>query len=256
MDLGLRGKRAAVAAGSAGLGLGAAKALVAEGVEVAICGRDVARLEAAAAELDAIAVEAGGGACTTIVADVGDADKGAAFVAAAIDALGAVDILVTNAGGPPPGNFASTPLEQYAPALELNLLSVVGMCTAAVPAMRERGWGRIVAITSYGVRQPLAGLILSNTARTGATAFLKTLAREVAGDGVTVNSVQPGIHRTARIVQLYGADPEASQLGIPAGIIGDADDFGSVVAFVCSEQARFLTGAAIPVDGGAGTGLM
>jgi 3-oxoacyl-[acyl-carrier protein] reductase len=256
MDLGLRGRRAAVAAGSAGLGLGAAKALATEGVRVAICGRDAARLESAAAEIDSLAAAVGGEACTTIVADVGDADKGAVFVADAIDALGGVDILVTNAGGPPPGNFASTAIEQYAPALELNLLSVVGMCSAAVPAMRERGWGRIVAITSYGVRQPLAGLILSNTARTGATAFLKTLAREVAGDGVTVNSVQPGIHRTARIVQLYGADPDASQLGIPAGIIGDADDFGAVVAFVCSEQARFLTGAAIPVDGGAYAGLM
>jgi 3-oxoacyl-[acyl-carrier protein] reductase len=256
MDLGLRGKRAAVAAGSAGLGLGAAKALVAEGVEVAICGRDVARLEAAAAELDGIAASGGGGTCTTIVADVGDAERGGAFVAEAIEAIGGVDILVTNAGGPPPGNFASTPLEQYKPALDLNLLSVVGMCTAAVPGMRERGWGRIVAITSYGVRQPLAGLILSNTARTGATAFLKTLAREVAGDGITVNSVQPGIHRTARIVQLYGADPDVAQLGIPAGIIGDADDFGAVVAFVCSEQAKFVTGTAIPVDGGALAGLM
>jgi 3-oxoacyl-[acyl-carrier protein] reductase len=256
VDLGLRGKRAAVAAGSAGLGLGAAKALAAEGVRVAICGRDAARLEAAATELDAIAEAAGGEACTTIVADVGDADKGAVFVADAIDALGGVDILVTNAGGPPPGNFASTPLEQYKPALDLNLLSVVGMCTAAVPAMRERGWGRVVAITSYGVRQPLAGLILSNTARTGATAFLKTLAREVAGDGITVNSLQPGIHRTARIVQLYGADPDVAQLGIPAGIIGDADDFGSLVAFLCSEQAKFVTGVAIPVDGGAVAGLM
>src|SRR4051794_14971044 len=245
MDLGLRGKRAAVAAGSAGLGLGAAKALASEGVRVAICGRDAARLESAAQEIDAVAAAAGGEACTTIVADVGDADKGAVFVADAIDALGGVDILVTNAGGPPPGNFASTALEDYRPALDLNLLSVVGMCTAAVPAMRERGWGRIVAVTSLAVRQPMGNLILSNTARAGATGFLKTLAREVADDGVTVNSVQPGSHWTKRIQALY---PD----GRPGEVrMGDADDFGAIVAFLCSEQAKFLTGAQIHVDGGA-----
>ena len=159
---------------------------------MAICGRDKARLEAAAAEI--------GGDCVPLVADVCDAAGGAAFVAAATEALGGVDILVTNAGGPPAGNFAATDVDAYPDALGLNLLSVVGMCKAAAPAMQERGWGRVVAITSIAVRQPIANLILSNTARAGATGFLKTMARELAGSGVTVNSVQPGLHRTPRIV--------------------------------------------------------
>ena len=247
MDLGLKGKRAAVAAGTAGLGLGSARALVAEGVRVAICGRDRARADAAAAELGDLAVP--------LVADVGSAEGGADFVAAATEALGGVDILVTNAGGPPPGNFTTTEVDLYAGALDLNLLSVVGMCKAAVPAMQERRWGRVVAITSLAVRQPMANLILSNTARAGATAFLKTLAREVAKDGVTVNSVQPGIHATDRITQLYGANVDGAALGIPAGFVGDADDFGAVVAFLCSEQAKFITGSHVPVDGGAYGGL-
>jgi len=130
------------------------------------------------------------------------------------------------------------------------------MCESAVPAMRERKWGRVVAITSVSVRQPIANLILSNTARAGVTGFLKTLAREVAGDGVTVNSAQPGIHATDRITQLYGASPNAAQLGIPAGKVGDPADFGKVVAFLCSEPARFITGAHVPVDGGSYAGLL
>lgn len=246
MDLGIAGKRAAVAAASAGLGLGAAEALVAEGVRVAICGRDEARLRVAAERL--------GPAAVPLALDVGDARGGAAFVAAATEALGGVDILVTNAGGPPPGTFASTDVDAYAPALDLNLLSVVGMCKAAVPAMQAQGWGRVVAITSVSVRQPIPNLILSNTARAGATGFLKTLAREVAADGVTVNSVQPGYHATDRVRALGSPDPKA--LGIPAGVIGDPGDFGQVVAFLCSEQARYVTGAHIPVDGGAYAGLL
>jgi 3-oxoacyl-[acyl-carrier protein] reductase len=114
--------------------------------------------------------------------------------------------------------------------------------------MQERGWGRVVAITSVSVRQPIANLILSNTARAGATGFLKTMARELADSGVTVNSVQPGLHRTPRVIQLYGDNPP--------GPVGDPDDFGAIVAFVCSEQAKFLTGAAIHVDGGAYTALL
>ena len=178
-------------------------------------------------------------------------------MAAATEALGGVDILVTNAGGPPPGNFASTPVEAYEPALDLNLLSVVAMCKAAVPAMQERHWGRVVAITSISVRQPIAGLILSNTARAGATGFLKTLAREVAGDGVTVNSVLPGIHATARITALYGSEPPTpASSASPPAFVGDPADFGQVVAFLCSEQARFVTGVALTVDGGQDAALI
>lgn len=247
MDLGLTGRRAAVAAGSAGLGFGSALALANDGAEVVICGRDEARLRDAVARI--------GHSCRYVVCDVSDAEGGREFVELATGVLGGVDILVCNAGGPPPGTFASTPIEAYAKALDLSLLSVVGMCKAAVPSMQERGWGRVVAITSYGVRQPIPTLILSNTARTGATGFLKTVAREVAKDGVTVNSVQPGVHLTDRITQVYGANPDATAMGIPAGVLGDPLDFGHAVAFLCSEHARFITGAHLPVDGGQYAGL-
>jgi 3-oxoacyl-[acyl-carrier protein] reductase len=246
MDLGIEGRRAAVAAGSAGLGLGTARALVGAGVKVAICGRDEERLQEAVAELGELAVP--------VVADVSTPDGATGFVTEATSVLGGLDILVPNAGGPPPGNFASTPLERYAPALDLNLMSVVAMCTAAVPSMVEQGWGRVVAITSSTVRQPAPNLILSNTARAGATAFLKTLSSELVGTGVTVNSVQPGGHATARIAAL-GMSEEQMASGVAAGTLGDPDDFGAVCAFLCSERARFVTGAALPVDGGAYKGL-
>jgi 3-oxoacyl-[acyl-carrier protein] reductase len=241
MDLGIAGKRAAVAAASAGLGFESARALAAEGVRVAICGRDQQRIEAAAKRIGELAVP--------LTCDVSTSAGGTAFVEAAREALGGIDILVTNAGGPPPGTFESTPLESYPGALDLNLMSVVAMCTAAVPAMRAQGWGRVVAITSLSVRQPMANLILSNTARAGATAFLKTLAREVFIDGVTVNSVQPGLHATERLKVLYGdAGP-----GMPTG---DPADFGAIVTFLCGQQARFTTGVGLHVDGGSYLGLL
>ncbi len=187
-------------------------------------------------------------------ADVAEHDAVAAMVDAANDAMGGVDILIANAGGPPPGGFATTPLEAYLPALQLNLVSTVAMCNAVVPAMRSRGWGRVVAITSITVREPNPNLILSNTARAGLTGFLRTLAREVAWDGVTVNSLQPGLHRTARLEALYD-DLEAVESSIPTGVIGDPDDFGRLAALLCSDTAKFVTGAAIPVDGGASHGL-
>jgi 3-oxoacyl-[acyl-carrier protein] reductase len=248
MDLGLEGRTAAVAAASAGLGLASAAALAAEGVRVAICGRDRERIDEAAATIGELAIP--------LVADVGDVAGATAFVDAARGALGHIDILVTNAGGPPAGTFESTDVDAYGKALDLNLLSVVAMCKAAVPAMQERSWGRVVAITSVAVRQPIGTLILSNTARAGATGFLKTLAREVAKDGVTVNSVQPGLHATARLAGLYGGDVRAAGAQVPAGVVGEPADFGAFVAFLCSEHAKFVTGTAIPVDGGAYAGLL
>jgi len=241
MDLGIQGRKGAVAAASSGLGLASAKALAAEGVEVAICGRERARIDEAAAAV--------GHGCVGLVCDVGSASGATAFVEEATEALGGLDILVTNAGGPPPGNFTTTDLDAYPTALDLNLMSVVAMCKAAVPAMRAVGWGRVAAITSLAVRQPIAELILSNTARAGATGFLKTLAKEVASDGVTVNSLQPGLHRTNRVTALYGAAADEMTMG-------NADDFGAIVAFVCSQQAKFLTGAQIHVDGGTYQALL
>lgn len=248
MNYGIEGRRAAVAAASSGLGLATAKALAEEGVTVAICSRSRERIQAAAAEIGPLAVP--------LVADVSTEAGAAAFVHAAQAAIGGVDILVCNGGGPPPGNFTTTPIDGYQAAIELNCLAHIAMCTAAVPAMREQQWGRVLAITSVGVRQPIAGLILSNVARSGLTAFLKTLAREIAGDGVTVNSLQPGLHDTDRIRQLYGGQMDPRESGIPAGVLGRPEDFGRIAAFLCSEAASFLTGVAIPVDGGAYSGLL
>jgi 3-oxoacyl-[acyl-carrier protein] reductase len=247
MDLGIAGRRAAVAAASKGLGFASAAALADAGVRVAICARDAATVEAAAARL--------GDGCVPLVADVGTPAGATGFVDAARDALGGVDILVPNAGGPPAGDFASiTDVSAYADAFALNALSTIAMCRAAVPAMQAQRWGRVVAITSISVRQPIGNLILSNTARAGVTGFLKTLATEVAPDGVTVNSLQPGLHATERLTALHG-DADALGAGIPVGRVGDPDDFGAFVAFLCSESAAYVTGAAIPVDGGLAGGL-
>ena len=247
MDLGISQRTAAVAAASAGLGFASAKALAAEGVRVVICSRDADRVAQAAQKI--------GNGCVGVVADVSTTQGALDFVGQAQNIVGHIDIVVANGGGPPAGNFASTDLDLYPAALERSMLATVAMCKEAIPAMQQRGWGRVVAITSTAVRQPFANLILSSTARAGLTAFLKTVATEVAGNGVTVNTVQPGTHATDRIKQLYGSMEGAAE-GIPAGVVGDPSDFGSVVAFLCSEQAKFVTGAHLQVDGGSYPGLI
>lgn len=246
MDLGLAGKRVIVAGASSGLGLGCAKALAAEGAIVAMGSRTEGRIKAASETVPN---------SIPIVADVSTTQGSIDFITEAVKELGGLDILVTNAGGPPAGNFASTEIDQYPAAIDLNLMSVIAMCKTAVPHMQEQSWGRIVAITSLSVRQPMAHLILSNTARAGATAFLKTLATEVAGDGITVNSLQPGLHETDRLTNLYGGDLDDVADSVPAKILGTADDFGQIAAFLCSDAAKFVTGVAIPVDGGTASGL-
>jgi 3-oxoacyl-[acyl-carrier protein] reductase len=248
MELGIRGRRAAVAAASAGLGFAAAHSLAAEGASVVICGRDRARVDAAAQRI--------GHGCIGLVCDVSDHEGGSAFIRAAIEALGGIDIVVANGGGPPAGTFASMAVDSYQAALDSSLMSVVGMAKTAIPLMQQQRWGRFVAITSTSVRQPIANLILSNTARAGVTGFLKTVAREVAADGVTVNTVQPGLHTTDRVTVLYGSDPDATALGVPAGVLGDPADFGAVVGFLCSDQARYVTGVQLQVDGGSYAGLL
>jgi len=248
VDLGLDGRRAAVAAASSGLGYATAAALLAEGAQVTICDVDAGRAQAAAEKL--------GAGASWVVADLSDPDGSEQFVLDAQAAMGGVDILVTNAPGPPPGTFAEARAADYPRALDLNLLSVVRMCLAAVPAMRERRWGRVVAITSIAVRQPIPNLILSNTARAGATGFLKTLAREVAADGVTVNSVQPGLHDTERVGAVYGDKLAAEIETIPARELGRPADLGAAVAFLCSQQARYITGVGLPVDGGVYQALL
>lgn len=248
MDLEIAGKRAAVAAATAGLGLACAEALLAEGVEVTICGSDEGRARAAAERM---------GAHWT-VADLTRPEEAERFVADAAAAMGGVDVLVVNGPGPAPGTALDTPADAYQAALDRSLLAVVRMCLAAVPGMRERGWGRIVAITSLGVRQPYPELALSNAARAGATGFLRTLAREVAADGVTVNSVQPGMHGTDRVRSVFGEGEQLAEAlaGTPAGRLGEPAELGALVAFLCSSRAAFLTGAAIPHDGGAYQALL
>lgn len=211
-----------------------------------VCGRDRQRLDTAVKSLG----------CRGLIADVSTVEGSIEFVRGAREMLGGIDILIANGGGPPPGNFATTSMESYAPAVERSMLSVVAMCKEVVPEMSERGWGRIVAITSTSVRQPVANLILSNVARSGVTSFLKTLSREVAANGITVNTVQPGTHATDRIRQLYGGIPDGLEIGIPTGTIGDPADFGKVVAFFCGESARFVTGTNLQVDGGVYEGLI
>ncbi len=250
MDLGISGRRALVTGASSGLGLSTARALAANGVSVVISSRSATRLAEAATTIAA----SDGATVHSIVADVSDLAQATSVVAEASEVLGGLDILVANAGGPPPGTFASTDLSAYDEALRLNLLSSVAMCQAAIPDMTKRGWGRVLAITSSSVREPIDRLILSNTARAGLTGFLKTVAREVAPYGVTVNSLQPGLHATDRLAALY-PDLGAVASSVPTGRLGDPDDFGRVAAFMCSEHTKFVTGVALPLDGGALHGL-
>lgn len=249
MDLGLDGARAAVAAASAGLGLASARALATEGARVAICGRDEARVARAVDDLGATAVG--------VVADVSDAEAATRFVDEAADLLGGLEILVANAGGPPPGTPSQTSLDAYREAVELNLVSTIALTQAALPHLRarpaDRG-GRIVGITSVGVKQPIGALAASGTARAGATWYLKALSQELAGEGITVSSVQPGSHDTDRLRSLGRVLDEIAE-DVPVGFVGDADDFGAVVAFLCSQQARFITGVSLLVDGGAYQGV-
>lgn len=253
MDLGIAGRRAAVAAGSAGLGLAVAGSLAASGVRVAVCGRDRERLSAAR---DALASVSTGAAPVALRADVSTTDGATSFVSDAAEALGGpVEILVCNGGGPPPGTAAGTELGEYRRALEANCLASIAMCAAAVPSMRDSRWGRIVGITSIGARQPIGGLAASTVARAALTAYLKMLAVELAPEGITVNNLQPGVHGTDRITELAGDQKEALLGDVPAGELGDPADFGAVGAFLCSEHARFTTGVGLHIDGGAYHGL-
>lgn len=246
MDLGIAGRRAAVAAGSAGLGLATAQALADEGVLVAVCGRNPARLDAAVAALGPNAVG--------ITVDLADPYGAAEFAEQAEDRLGGtIDIVVANAGGPPPGRPTSTSLDEYRAALELNSLSTIALVHAVIPAMREQRWGRVLAITSIGARQPIVDLAASSAARAATTSFIKTLSQEVGPDGVTANTIQPGLHATERATALHGGADRTA--GIPLRRLGDAGDFGSIAAFLCSEPANYITGASVIVDGGASAGL-
>jgi 3-oxoacyl-[acyl-carrier protein] reductase len=255
MDLGLRGRVAAVAGASSGLGLAIATALAGEGADVAIASRDAQRLHAAAATVDG----AGPGRVLTRALDVRDTDAVGAWIADTAERLGALHIVVPNAGGPPGGTASTFDLDAYRAAVELNLLSQIGMAQAALPHLRAAGWGRIIFVTSIAVRQPIPSLALSNTARAGVAGYAKSLVAELGDAGITVNLLAPGYHATARVDEVLGDDPaarDAITADIPLGRMGDPADLGAVAAFLASEQANYITGTVLPIDGGASRSLL
>jgi 3-oxoacyl-[acyl-carrier protein] reductase len=258
MDLGLRGRVALVCGSTRGLGHAIAHRLATEGCRVAVNGREPARAAAAAAALAA----ATGAEVIGLAADVSRPDEATTLVGRTAERLGSVDILLCNAGGPPATAFADAAAESWQGALELNLLSTVHLCRAAVPLMRPRGWGRIVCLASVAAKQIVSSLILSTTARAGVLGFAKALADEVAPAGITVNVVCPGYMRTERVTELMAA--RATRSGrtaaevtadfvhsIPLGRMGEPDELAAAVAFLASEPARYITGAVLQVDGGS-----
>jgi 3-oxoacyl-[acyl-carrier protein] reductase len=245
MDLGLDGRVALVMGGSRGLGRGIAAALAREGARVAIVSRSLERLEEAAAEI--------GEAATPFVADAADLERLAEVPVEVESALGHIDVLVANAGGPPFGGALDHELDEWEQAYRSLVLAPRVLAGAVVPGMRERGWGRIVNVGSISTREPIPGLNLSNAHRMAAIGFLKTLSREVAADGVTVNTVATGHFATDRLADHSGslaAAEEAARTNVPAGRLGRPEEYGDLVAFLCSERAAYLTGTVIPLDGG------
>ena len=258
MDLQIHGRVALVCGSSSGLGRAIAVALAKEGCRIALNGRDAKRLDRAVTAMREHADQDG---VIGLQADVSVPDDAAKLVDRTRHELGSVDILVCNAGGPPAAPFSETPADAWQAALELNLLSTIHLCRAAVPLMRKREWGRIVCLTSIAAREPLPGLILSTTARAGVLGFARSLADEVAGEGITVNSVCPGYMRTERSEELVKVRAERGKRGtqevladmlenIPMGRMGEPEELAAAVAFLASEPARYITGTVLQVDGG------
>jgi len=253
MDMGIKGKRALVCASSKGLGLGCARALAGEGVDLVMNARGAEALEASAQAIrDEFGVDV-----VSVVADVTTPEGQAAV----LDAAAGVDILVTNAGGPPPGMWTDWDREDFIKALDANMLTPITLIKGLVPAMMDKGWGRVVNITSQSVKAPIAVLGLSNSARAGLTGYVAGTSRQVAGSGVIMNNLQPGIHATDRAVSLdtgvstaQGISMEEAKAqrcaGIPAGRYGSAEEFGATCAFLCSQHAGFIVGQNILLDGG------
>ena len=245
MDLGLEGRVALVMGASRGLGHAIAAALAREGARVAIASRSREKLEEAAAEI--------GDRATAFVADASDLERLAGLPEEVGEALGPIEILITNTGGPPLGGALDHELDDWEAAYRSLVLAPRLLVDAVVPGMRERGWGRIVNVGSSSTREPIPGLNLSNAHRMAAVGFLKTLSREVAADGITVNTVATGRFATERLVANAGsleAAEEAARREVPAGRLGRPEEYGDLVAFLCSERAAYVTGTVVPIDGG------
>lgn len=263
MDFGIKDRVALVAAASKGLGYAAARELAMEGVRVFLCSRDEGRASEAAQKIH----DETGASVAGIGADVTDDLAIEAFVNLVRERAGHIDILVTNAGGPPAAGFSQTDLHMFRKAFELNALSAIRLAQLVLPGMREQKWGRIINITSVSAKQPIDGLILSNTVRAALTGWAKTVATEVAADNVTVNNVAPGYTRTERQEELAQARSKA--LGKtreeiiaswatqgPMGRIGQPEEIAAAVAFLASERASYITGVTLQVDGGWVRGLL
>jgi 3-oxoacyl-[acyl-carrier protein] reductase len=257
MDLGLRGKVALVAAASKGLGRATAEELATEGATVVICARNRETLDSAREEI----ARTTGSQIVAVAGDVSiesDVDR---IVDKAIQEFGRVDILVTNAGGPPSGPFESLTTEMWKQAVDLTLMSVINLTSRVIPGMKQRQWGRIININSIAAKQPVNGLMLSNSIRSAVTGFARTLANEVAADGITVNNILPGYTRTERVEQLSNATAQREgitsdearkkwEVEIPMKRLGEPKEFGALAAFLASERASYITGQSFAVDGG------
>jgi len=261
MDLGLRNRVALVAAGSKGLGRAIAETLAAEGARVVVCARGTAALDAVCR-----AITDAGGEAHGMTADVSVRDDVARVVASVEAMFGQIDVLVTNAGGPKSGRFETLTQDDWDAATRLLLSGAVNFARAALPGMRARRWGRIINVTSIAAKQPVEGLMLSNSLRAAVQGFARTLANEVAADGITVNNLLPGYTRTQRVLDLSaqmaaagGTSPEDVvrrwEAEIPMRRLGEPREFAALAAFLASEQAAYITGQSIAVDGGWIRGL-
>ena len=263
MDLGLKGKVALVAAASRGLGRAVAEELAAEGASLVLCSRDAGAINRTAIEI----AKATGAAMLAESCEVSKPVDVARLVQSGIEHYGRIDILVTNAGGPPAGKFESLSQDQWEAATRLTLFSAIELARQVLPGMKERGWGRILNITSIAVKQPVDNLMLSNSLRAAVTGFARTLANEVATFGITVNNIMPGYTRTERVEELAGMMAEKEQITpaefiarwekeIPVRRLGEPREFAALAAFLVSERASYITGTSIPVDGGWIRGLL
>jgi 3-oxoacyl-[acyl-carrier protein] reductase len=257
MELGLKNKVALVAAASRGLGRAVAEELAAENASLLICGRDTKAVTETAAEI----ADKTGAHVLAVTADVSNPDDVKRLVESGITRFGRIDILVTNAGGPPAGTFENIKPEEWEAATRLTLYSAINLARQVLPGMKERRWGRILNITSIAVKQPVDNLLLSNSLRAAVTGFARTLANEVATDGITVNNILPGYTRTERVEELASTMAEKQGITaqefkakweseIPMKRLGEPHEFAALAAFLVSERASYITGTSIQVDGG------